>query len=342
MLTSFLCFLLVTSFAFLASTRQIGVVGSDDAIAYYWYYDFLNNVGIRVFFSEVTFEPFFTALYFFSSFWVSTEQEMLFFFSMLCNALFFIAIYNKKSRCRSVFALFLILSNTSLLFYETQLIRQTLSLAFFVLALSSNKYKKMFVFLSVFTHFSAVLFFFFLFVGKKILSINRSYRVVGFCACVAVIYLTLTFLFGWFISSLGGAGSIIANKALYYNDISQGALNYKLVFIVSSPVIFFVGLGAKGSKFEHSLIFLYVGCVVTTLGSSVVPQVSERFFVVCLILFPLVMLYLLLNYLKLDKYLQYSACLGMFTLFLYKLFFSIMSSKTGFSLLNGELSGSVF
>ncbi|WP_432467985.1 EpsG family protein [Agarivorans sp. Z349TD_8] len=340
--TSFLCFCLVILFSFLASSREFGVVSSDDAVEYFWYYKYLREGGVENFFREVTFEPVFSLFYIVSSHFVSTEREMLFFFSLLCNFILCLCFYNYKGKYESVFICFLLFSNTSLLFYETQLIRQTLSLALFLCFLSSRRYRRAFLFLSFFTHFSVLFFYLFFILGGKVLDCKKTVRLPLFFMATFFTYTLVTIVFSYILSFMGGLAPVLANKADYYNVVSSSHFNYKLVVVVGLPSLIFLFFGKKGDEFQKNVVSFYTGCVLFTLGGSAVPQLSERFFVACLILFPLAVFYCIKSYVKLAVYARYSLYVGMFILFFYKLFFSITSSQSGFSLLNGDLAGKVF
>lgn len=338
------CFFLPLVSSLICSSRTLFAVNSDDLIRYYQTYMSLGdgyfnlmtmdsepvfyilNVIIHIFFGELT------------------PRSLLFIYSLITNVLMATAIYRLVDEKIAGVAVFCVLLSTPYLFTTGQLIRQSLSLGFFVWYLSipipNLKIRRIVLLISVLTHYVTIFIYLIYLIVTKLKLKNSIYMYM------ALLSIPLAIIFGsivseWFFSVLSILDFGIFSKKVFYYIEGNGAENlgggigftriiYALFIIMPSYIL----IKKQENLNITPLLNLLLIIISMTFIFSLVDSFSRRLFVYYSLLAPMFFC-IGLNELKLSSFAyKFITCLFFICLFI----ISITSAPNEFSLFKGVLS----
>lgn len=336
-------FLIVLT-SFIASSRIIGSSYSDDAIEYYWYLDFASSVSVKYFILNTSFEPLFALLHYFLSFFSVDISGMLFFYALITNIFFSLAINRLSIYRLSLICVVLVLINTSLMFFETQLIRQILAISIFLYAITFENDRRFYFWfvISCGFHLSVTVFFVCYKLGRFLLSLHLKKRIALFVLFFSSGFVVFSYLFPFIIDFLSTLTLILASKSQYYDNELTTDIKLSNYFLYGFPafVILFFNWGAN-EQF-NKIAGLFLGVFLLSFSLFFSPQLSERFFVLCIIICPLVVFYLFMA--RVNEVSLYKYGIGyFFVMFIVlKFYFGVFFSISDFSLFGGEYYKDLF
>ncbi|MGO3643647.1 MAG: EpsG family protein [Pseudoalteromonas sp.] len=328
--------------SFVCASRSVFISPSDDLIRYYDSFLRLSN-GYFNNYNGV--EPLFYLISCIIHF-IFGEIEpktLLFIYALITNVILAYAIYRLVGKESSAFVIFCVLFSTPYLFTSGQLIRQVMSIAIFLLYLTSNKKLRLTLFvMSIFTHYASIILFFLYYLVTKF-KVRNSYYAIAATLSIPIGVMFSDKVSGIFFGFISFLDFGVFSKTVYFYIHGEGSeklggkvgftkILYALFIILYVYICSYKGLLNKSPL--NNLLNIMLILIVVTFSFSYIDVFSRRFFVYYSLVSPLFLCYGLYRLGFKNAYYKLLICFLFLVLFL----MSVTSSPNYFSLFNGEFS----
>lgn len=251
----------------------------NDTSNYYWYFNCLVNDNPYLFCNvNLGMNWFESILAFFSLLsGVITGEHYLMFF--ITSFLFFISLimFYKSLGIHALLVIPLVALSSSFWEFELNIIRNSLSVSFFLLSLSYNNRRMIFLVLGMFSHTSGIMYFL---IDKASKFLNEKYLLI-LLTLLLILPVNITDIFIIIlqkiplINSTTIVSKLTAYSAIFESDLSLVNIIGK-VYLLATYLIYFLirsnDDNGKGKKiYKILLLILIIGCVLET--TSVVYRV---------------------------------------------------------------------